>query len=46
MECIKLYLGMDSEQVESLWVKIKGQAKVSDTIVSLHYRPPYQVEGF
>lgn len=30
LECIKLYSGTD-EQVDSLWVRVKGQANMGDT---------------
>jgi len=33
LECIELCLGADEEGVESLWVRIKGQAYMGDIIV-------------
>jgi len=36
----ELCLGVDEEQVESLWVRIKGQAHVGDTVVGVCYMPP------
>jgi len=44
LECTELCLGADEEQVESLWVRIKGQPHMSDVIVSVYYRPPDQEE--
>ncbi|PKU30996.1 hypothetical protein llap_18699 [Limosa lapponica baueri] len=35
-------LGADKERVESLWVRIKGQANMRDTVVGVYYRPPDQ----
>ena len=35
---------MEGEQVESLWVKIKGQPNMGDTVVGVCYRPPDQEE--
>jgi len=43
-ECIELCLGADEEEVESLWVRIKGQAHMGDIIVGVYYRPPDQDE--
>jgi len=40
LECISL--GVDEELVESLWVTIKGQAHMGDTVVSVYHRPPDQ----
>ena len=31
LECIKLHLGVNDDGVESLWVRIKGQANMGDT---------------
>ena len=42
LECIELSLGADEERVESLWVRIKGQANMRDTVVGVYYRPPDQ----
>jgi len=36
--------GVDEELVESLWVRIKGQAHLDDTVVVVYYRPPDQRE--
>jgi len=44
LECTKLCLGADEEGVESLWVRIKGQAHMGDVIVGVYYRPPDQEE--
>jgi len=44
LECIELGLGANEEQVESLWVRIKGQAHTSDITVGVYYRPPDQEE--
>ncbi|PKU48463.1 glycerol kinase [Limosa lapponica baueri] len=38
---LKLSL-MSDERVESLWVRIKGQANMRDTVVGIYYRPPDQ----
>ncbi|PKU41873.1 rna-directed dna polymerase from mobile element jockey-like [Limosa lapponica baueri] len=38
---LKPSLGSD-ERVESLWVRIKGQANMGDTVVGVYYRPPDQ----
>ena len=35
---------MEGEQVQSLWVKIKGQPNMGDTVVGVCYRPPDQEE--
>ncbi|GAB0208991.1 hypothetical protein GRJ2_003364800 [Grus japonensis] len=42
LECIELRLGVD--EVESLWVRMKGQANMGDTVVGVYYRPPDQEE--
>ncbi|PKU26818.1 hypothetical protein llap_22878 [Limosa lapponica baueri] len=42
LECIELSLEADEERVESLWVRIKGQANMRDTVVGVYYRPPDQ----
>ncbi|GAB0203090.1 hypothetical protein GRJ2_002774600 [Grus japonensis] len=39
LECIELCIGMDEERVESLQVRIKGQANMG-----VYYRPPDQEE--
>jgi len=44
LECIELCLGVDEEQVESFWVRIKGQAHTGDITVGVYYRPPDQDE--
>jgi len=44
LECIELCLGADEERVESLWVRIKGQAHMGDITVGVYYRPPDQEE--
>jgi len=44
IQCIELCLGADEEQVKSLWLRIKGQAHVGDTVVCVYYRPPNQEE--
>lgn len=43
LECIKLYSGTD-EQVESLWLRIKEQANMGDTVLGVYYRPPDEEE--
>jgi len=42
LECMELCLGMDEEQTESLWVRIKDRTGAGDTIVEVCYRPPNQ----
>ncbi|GAB0209472.1 hypothetical protein GRJ2_003414300 [Grus japonensis] len=42
LECMELYLGMDEELTESLWVRIKGRAGTGDIIAGVCYRPPNQ----
>ena len=42
LECIQLGLGANEERVESLWVRIKGQAHTGDITVGVYYRPPDQ----
>ena len=44
LQCIECHPGMDEERVESLWVKVKGQAGKGDTVVGVYYRPPDQGE--
>jgi len=44
LECIELSLEADEERVESLWVRIKGQAHMGDITVGVYYRPPDQEE--
>ncbi|GAB0187639.1 mitochondrial enolase superfamily member 1 [Grus japonensis] len=44
LESIDLCLGVDEEQVESLWVRIKGQANMGDTVVGVYYVPLDQEE--
>jgi len=44
LECMELCLGVDEEQVERLWVRIKGQPHMGDVIVGMYYRPPDQEE--
>jgi len=44
VECIELGLGGDEEQVESLCVRIKGQAHKGDIRVGVYYWPPDQEE--
>ena len=38
LECIELGLGANEEQVETLWVRIKGQAHTGDITVGVYYR--------
>jgi len=45
LEHIEHCLRADEERVESLWVRIKGQARTGDTVVAVYYRPPDQEEG-
>jgi len=40
LERIELCLGVDEEQVKSLWIRIKGRAHMGDITVGVHYRPP------
>lgn len=40
LECTKLCLAGDEEQVESLQVRIKGQGNMGDTVVGVLYRLP------
>lgn len=42
VERIKIHL--NDEPVEILWVRIKGQANISDAVVDVYYRPPDQEE--
>ena len=42
LECMELCLGMDEEQTENLWVRIKGRARTGDITVGVCYRPPHQ----
>ncbi|PKU31622.1 hypothetical protein llap_18074 [Limosa lapponica baueri] len=44
LECSKLCLGMDEECVESLWVRIKGQTNMGNTVVGVYYKPLDQDE--
>ena len=39
LECIELCLGVDEEHVESLCIRIKGQANMGDTVLGVYYRP-------
>jgi len=39
-ECTELHLRVNNEQVGSLWVKIKGQASIGDTVEGVYYRLP------
>lgn len=36
LECIELHLREGDVPVESLWVRIKGQASMGDTVVSVY----------
>ncbi|GAB0190604.1 hypothetical protein GRJ2_001525700 [Grus japonensis] len=40
LDCTELSVGDDT--VESLWVRIKGQANKGDVVVGVYYRPPSQ----
>ena len=44
LECIELGLGANEEWVESLWVRIKGQAHKGDITVGVYHRPLDQEE--
>ncbi|KAJ7413876.1 mitochondrial fission process protein 1 [Pitangus sulphuratus] len=44
LECIKLCLGVDDEQVENLCVGIKGQTSEGNIVVGVCYRSPDQEE--
>lgn len=35
---------MNDEQLESLWVRIKGKFNMADAVVGVKYRPPNQKE--
>lgn len=35
LQCTELHLGMDEQQHESLWVRIKGGAGIGDIIVGV-----------
>lgn len=38
LECMELHLGMDNEQAESLWVRIKKQTSLGDSVVGVGCR--------
>ena len=42
IDCTELSLKNSNEQVESLWIKIRGQANKGDIMVGVYYRPPDQ----
>ena len=42
LECIEFCLGMNDEQMESLWIRIKGKTNMGDSIVVVYYGPPNQ----
>ncbi|GAB0204012.1 mitochondrial enolase superfamily member 1 [Grus japonensis] len=42
LDCTGLSVGDDT--VESLWVRIKGQANKGDVVVGVYYRPPSQAD--
>lgn len=42
MECMELYLWMDEEMTECLWIQIKGRAGTGGIIGEVFYRPPDQ----
>ena len=44
LECIELRLGESDVAVESLWVRIKGQAGMGDTVLGVYYRSLDQEE--
>ena len=44
LHCIEYCPGADEQLVESLWVRIKGQAGMGYTVVGVYYRPPDQDE--
>lgn len=44
LECIKLCLEMNDEQIWSSWARVKGHANMGDNIVCFYYRPPDQEE--
>lgn len=44
LEHIQLCLGMNDKHVESLRVRIMGQAHMGDAVVGVYYRPPDQKE--
>lgn len=41
---LKLCLAMNDEQIESLWVRVKGQASLGDAVISIFYSLPDQDE--
>lgn len=41
-QCIKCHLGTNNDPVESLWMRIKGEANMGDTTVDVYYRSPDQ----
>ena len=44
LECTECYPGADEEWTEYLWVRIKGQTGMGDTVVGVYYMPPDQDE--
>ena len=40
----EIHLGVNDEQLESLWVRTKGQTDMADALVGVNYRPPTQTE--
>jgi len=44
IDCTELCLRNSNEQVESLWVKVRGQANKGNLMADVYYRPPNQVE--
>ncbi|GAB0209348.1 hypothetical protein GRJ2_003400500 [Grus japonensis] len=44
IDCTELYLKNSDEQVESLWVKIRGQDNKGNLMVGVYYRPSDQGE--
>ena len=43
-ECTELCLEANDEQVESLYVRIKGQTNMGDTVISVYYGLTHQEE--
>lgn len=43
LSCTELTVGNDT--LESLWIRIKGQANKVDVIVGVYYKPPSQVDN-
>lgn len=42
LECMEICQGMNEQLTKSLWVRIKGKARIGDTMVGVCYKPPCQ----